>query len=46
MNRNTVYLVIGALAVAILVLSYELYREREKGIDISVGEHGISIDEK
>ena len=48
MNRNTLYVVIGALAIAILVLAYWLYEERQKttGIEISVGKTGISIDKK
>ena len=48
MNRNTLYLVIGALAVVALVVGYLLYQERQKttGIDINVGERGISIETK
>jgi hypothetical protein len=46
MNRNTLYLVIGALAVVTAVLSYRFYQERQKttGVEISVGERGISIE--
>ncbi len=45
MDRNTAYLVIGVLATAVLVLSVELYRERQQRVDfgVTVGEHGISI---
>jgi len=48
MNRNGIYLVVGALTVAALVLGYLLYQERQKtsGIDISVGEHHISVEKK
>jgi hypothetical protein len=48
MNRNVLYLVIGALAVVIAVIGYQLYQERQKptGIEISVGKTGISIDKK
>jgi len=48
MNRNGIYILVGALAVAALVLGYLLYQEREKtsGIDINVGEHHISIEKK
>ena len=48
MNRNIVYLVIGALVVAVGVVSYLLYQERQKttGIEINIGEHGISIEKK
>jgi len=48
MNRNVLYLIIGALAVATAVLSYHFYQERQKstGIEINIGERGISIDKK
>jgi predicted negative regulator of RcsB-dependent stress response len=48
MNRNTLYLVIGALAVVIAVVGYQLYQERQKttGIEINVGKSGISIEKK
>ena len=48
MNRNVLYLVIGALAVAVLVSSYLFYQERQKttGIEINVGKTGISIEAK
>lgn len=47
-NRNTLYLVVGALAVAAVVLGYLFYQERQKtaGIEINVGKSGISIEEK
>jgi hypothetical protein len=48
MNRNVFYLVIGALAVVIVVIGYQLYQERQKttGIEINVGKSGISIEKK
>ena len=48
MNRNTLYLVIAALAVVIAVVGYQLYQERQKttGIEINVGKSGISIEKK
>jgi predicted negative regulator of RcsB-dependent stress response len=48
MSRNVLYLVIAALAVASAVFGYQLYQERQKttGIEISVGERGISIEKK
>jgi hypothetical protein len=48
MNRNILYLVIGALGVATVVFGYQLYQERQKttGIEINVGQRGISIDKK
>jgi hypothetical protein len=46
MNRNVIYLVIGALAVVSAVLGYQLYQERQKstGVEISIGDRGISIE--
>jgi predicted negative regulator of RcsB-dependent stress response len=48
MNRNVLYLIIGALIVAIAVFGYQLYQERQKttGIDINIGKSGISIEKK
>jgi predicted negative regulator of RcsB-dependent stress response len=48
MNRNILYLIIGALAVVTAVIGYQLYQDRQKttGIDISVGKTGISIEKK
>jgi hypothetical protein len=48
MNRNVITLVIGVLAIATVVLGYQLYQERHKksGVDISIGDHGISIEKK
>jgi RsiW-degrading membrane proteinase PrsW (M82 family) len=48
MSRNLLYLVIGALAVVAAVLSYQFYQERQKttGVEINIGERGISIEKK
>jgi hypothetical protein len=48
MNRNVLYLIIGALAVATAFSSYRFYQERQKtsGIEINVGKSGISIETK
>jgi len=47
MNRNVLYLIIGALVVATAVFGYQLYQERQKtGIDIGIGDRGISIEKK
>ncbi len=48
MNRNTLYLVIGALAIAAVVFGYLLYKERQKttGIKINVDKSGITIEKK
>ena len=48
MNRNVLYLVIGVLVVVTVVIGYRLYQERQKttGVEISVGQRGISIEKK
>ena len=48
MNRNVLYLVIGALAVAAGVFGYLLYQEQQKtsGVEINVDKTGISIEKK
>ena len=48
MNRNILFLVIGALVVIVAVVGYQLYKEQQKpsGIEINVGKGGISIEEK
>jgi predicted negative regulator of RcsB-dependent stress response len=48
MNRNVITLIVAVLAIATVVLGYQLYQERHKksGIDISIGGNGISIDKK
>jgi predicted negative regulator of RcsB-dependent stress response len=48
MNRNVLYLVIGALAVVAGILGYQFYQERQKttGVEINIGERGISIEKK
>jgi predicted negative regulator of RcsB-dependent stress response len=48
MNRNVLYLVIGALVVVAGVFGYMLYQERQKttGIEINVDKSGVSIEKK
>ncbi len=47
-RTNTLYLIIGALAVAVAVLGYQLYQDRHepKGMHIDVGPGGLSIQGK
>ena len=47
MNRTVLYSIIGVLAVAAGVFSFQLYQERQKtgGIEISVGKSGISSED-
>ena len=47
-RSNVLYLIIGALAVAVGVLGYNLYQDRKepKGVQINLGEKGLSIQKK
>jgi RsiW-degrading membrane proteinase PrsW (M82 family) len=47
-RTNTLYLVIGALVVAVFVLAYQLYQDRHEpqGVHIDVGPGGLSIQGK
>jgi hypothetical protein len=45
---NVLYLVIGALTAAVVVLGFELYEGRKPpaGVPINFGENGLSIESK
>jgi hypothetical protein len=45
---NVLYLVIGVLVVAVVALGYQLYEAKKdpKGIQLNIGERGISIEKK
>lgn len=47
-NRNVLYLIIGALIVAIGVLGYNLYQAKKEpeGVQINVGPDGLKIKTK
>jgi hypothetical protein len=47
-NRNIMYLVIGALIVAVGVLGYNLYQTKKEpeGLQINVGPNGLKIQNK
>lgn len=44
MSRNVLYLVIGLLAAGVLVVGYLYYQESQSGIDIEIGEQGVTIE--
>lgn len=46
-NRNGLYLIIGALLVAVIGLGVYAYREETKpaGVELKIGEGGVSIQE-
>jgi RsiW-degrading membrane proteinase PrsW (M82 family) len=47
-RTNVLYLVVGALCVAVAVLGYQVYQDRKKpeGVNINLGPGGISIEKK
>ncbi|WP_156460209.1 hypothetical protein [Mesorhizobium sp. Root157] len=47
MNRNTLYLIIGALVVAVIALGVYVYREESKpaGVELKIDNNGISIEQ-
>src|SRR5712672_3573188 len=47
-NRNIMYLIIGALIVAVGVLGYNLYQTKKQpeGLQINVGPNGLKIQNK
>ena len=49
LNRsNGLYLVIGALIVAVVVLGGYVYHEqtKPKGVELSIGQDGVKVQEK
>jgi len=48
MNSNRLYLVIGVLAALVVVLGVYVWREESKpqGVELSIGENGVSIESK
>lgn len=47
-NRNILYLVIGALVLAVGVLGYNLYQAKKEpqGVQINIGPGSVSIEKK
>jgi RsiW-degrading membrane proteinase PrsW (M82 family) len=47
-HTNFLYLIIGVLVVAMAVLGQQLYEAKKepKGVQLSIGERGISIETK
>ncbi|CDN53475.1 Hypothetical protein RG1141_CH11170 [Neorhizobium galegae bv. officinalis bv. officinalis str. HAMBI 1141] len=45
---NNLYLIIGALLVAVVGLGFYVYREETKprGVELSIGQNGIKVQEK
>lgn len=47
MNRNSLYLIIGALIVLVAGFAAYTYHEetKPKGVELKIGEGGVSIEE-
>ena len=47
-RSNNLYLVIGALLVAVIGLGIYVYRAetKPKGVELSIGQNGIKVQEK
>ena len=47
-NRNILYLLVGALIVAVGVLGYNLYQAKKEpqGLQINLGPNGVKIQNK
>ena len=47
MNRNSLYLIVGALAVAVIALGIYVIQEESKpdGVEIRLDKNGISVEE-
>ena len=46
MKSNVLYLVIGLLLAGVAVVGYLYYQESQSGIDIKIGEQGVTIEGK
>lgn len=47
-NRNILYVIVGALILAVGILGYNLYQEKHQpqGLQINVGPDGVKIQNK
>ena len=47
-NRNSLYLIIGALIVVVSVLGYNVYESKKQpeGLQINLGPNGLKIQNK
>ncbi|MCM2561694.1 hypothetical protein M8756_04680 [Lutimaribacter sp. EGI FJ00015] len=44
MSRNFLLVLIAVLAICAIAAGYLYYQERQSGVDIQIGEHGVTID--
>lgn len=47
MRQNTLYLIVGALAVAVIALGIYVFREESKpsGVELRIDDSGVSIEQ-
>ncbi|MGC4026484.1 MAG: hypothetical protein QM744_15875 [Mesorhizobium sp.] len=47
MNQNKLYLLLGALIVAVIVMGFYIWREESKpdGIELRLDKNGVSVQE-
>lgn len=47
MNRNSLYLVIAVLVIAVIALGFYIWREESKpdGVQIRIDENGLSVEQ-
>lgn len=47
-SRNWLFLIIGALVVAVAALGYKIYQDNKepKGVQLNIGPSGISVEKK
>ena len=48
MNRNILFVIIGALVAVVAVLGYQTYQDKKEpeGLQISVGKQGLEVKQK
>jgi len=46
MNKNTLYLIIGVLAIAVVALGFYVWQKesRPEGVEIRLDQNGISVE--
>lgn len=45
MSRNLLYVICGVFGIAVVILGYQVYEDRQmpKGVEIKIDDNGISI---
>lgn len=47
MNQNRLYMLLGALLVAVIVMGFYIWREESKpdGVELRIDQNGVSVQE-